>query len=137
MSFKEFKKSLNGEGVEGELIKTVLYSLIVSLGFLFILYYFKFKTMEDFIPKYGFYLFFAALSYAVIIPALRQVRAYKYLSCMSGMMIGMTIGMIAGFLPGFFVVDFYYLSPDTHRFSRRNILDPLKISGVFVPMRKI
>jgi|SRR3989344_4505986 len=103
MSFKEFKKSLNGEGVEGELIKTVLYSLIVSLGFLFILYYFKFKTMEDFIPKYGFYLFFAALSYAVIIPALRQVRAYKYLSCMSGMMIGMTIGMIAGFLPGFFV----------------------------------
>ena len=50
-------------------------------------------------------LFFSALSYALIVPAIRQVRAYKEMACMSGMMVGMTTGMIAGFLPGFYVAS--------------------------------
>lgn len=103
MSFKEFKKELNGNRVEGELIKTVFYSLITSLILLGVLYYFKFRNIENFIPKYGFYLFFAVLSYALVIPTIRQIRAYKKMACMSGMMIGMTIGMMAGFLAGYLV----------------------------------
>ena len=103
MSFKEFTKSLNREGVEGELVKTIFVSLLTSFLALGLLYYFKFRFIEDFIPKYGFYLFFAVLSYSLILPSVRHVRAYKEFPCMSGMMIGMTIGMIAGFLPGFFV----------------------------------
>src|SRR3989344_5669060 len=100
MAYKEFIKSLNGDGVEGELIKTVIYSILTSAIVLGILYYIKLKTVESFIPKYGFYLFFAVLSYALIIPAIRQIRAYKEFPCMSGMMIGMTLGMISGFLSG-------------------------------------
>ncbi|PIN93829.1 hypothetical protein COU54_01540 [Candidatus Pacearchaeota archaeon CG10_big_fil_rev_8_21_14_0_10_31_24] len=103
MSFKEFVKELNGEGVEGELIKTIFVSLITSFLVLFVLYYFKLKYVEEFIPKYGLYLFFIILSYAFILPSVRQVRAYQNFPCMSGMMIGMTVGMIAGFLAGFFV----------------------------------
>src|SRR3989344_6512531 len=101
--FKEFIKELNGNRVEGELIKTTLYSLLTSLIFLVLIYYLKFSSVTDFIPKYGFYLFFSALSLAIITPAIRQIRAYNKFACMSGMMIGMTIGMISGFLLGFYV----------------------------------
>ncbi|MEK6917661.1 MAG: hypothetical protein AABW51_01820 [Nanoarchaeota archaeon] len=103
MAVKEFIKELNGKRVEGEIVKTIFISLITSFVLLALIYYLKFRFIENFIPKYGFYLFFAVLSYALILPTVRQVQAYKYFGCMSGMMIGMTIGMIAGFLAGFFV----------------------------------
>ncbi len=102
MSFKEFTKALNGEGVEGELIKTIFISLVTSFLTLGILYIVKLRTVTDFLPRYGFWLFFAALSYALILPSMRQVRAFKQFPCMTGMMIGMTIGMMAGFLAGFY-----------------------------------
>jgi hypothetical protein len=102
--FREFTKELNeGKRVEGELLKTFLYSLLSSIVVIAILYFFFFKTIQNFIPKYGFYIFFVVLSYSILIPSIRQVRAYKRFTCMSGMMIGMTSGMIAGFLPGFFI----------------------------------
>jgi len=103
MTLKEFTKSLNNNGTEGELVKTIFFSLIVSFSILAILYFIKLKYIENFIPKYGFYLFFAVLSYALILPSIRYIRAYKEFPCMSGMMIGMTTGMIAGFLSGFYV----------------------------------
>ena len=104
MSFKEFVKELNANRrVEGELVKTIFYSLVTSIIVLGVIYYFKLRFIENFIPKYGFYLLFAVLSYALFIPTIRQVRAYERFGCMSGMMIGMTIGMMAGFLAGFFV----------------------------------
>ncbi|MBI2507631.1 hypothetical protein HYV89_01630 [Candidatus Woesearchaeota archaeon] len=106
MSLKEFFKEINkNERVEGEMIKTIFYSLATSLIFLGVLYFFEFRFREGFVTAQGFFLFFAALSYALIIPTIRQVRAYREFPCMSGMMIGMTIGMIAGFLPGFFVAS--------------------------------
>ena len=103
MSFKEFIKSLNSNGVEGELVKTIIYSIITSAIVLEVLYFIKLKNIQDFMPKYGFYIFFIVLSYALIMPAIRQVRAYKEFPCMSGMMIGMTLGMISSFLSGFYV----------------------------------
>jgi len=103
MSFKEFAKELNGNRVEGEIVKTVFYSLLTSFAFLGLLYLLKFKENPVLVEKYGFYLFFASLGYALIIPTLRQVRAYREFPCMSGMMIGMTSGMIAGFFPGLII----------------------------------
>ena len=103
MSFKSFIRELNGNNVEGELIKTIFVSLASSFALFGILYYFKLRFIENFIPKYGFFIFFAILSYALILSSIRQIRAYKEFACMSGMMIGMTIGMIIGFLPGFFI----------------------------------
>lgn len=103
MSFKEFTKELSGSRVEGELIKVIMISLLTSLGILTILYFVKFRFMENFMSNYGFYLFFAALSYAIVVPTVKQVRAYKKFTCMSGMMIGMTAGMVAGFVAGFYI----------------------------------
>jgi hypothetical protein len=103
MSFKQFMQELNGSRVEGELLKTIFYSLITSFIVIGALYFLRLKNVPDFIPKYGFYLFLAAISYALIVPAIRQVRAYKQFGCMSGMMIGMTTGMIAGFMAGYFI----------------------------------
>jgi hypothetical protein len=103
MSLKEFVKSLGNNEAEGELIKTIFVSLVTSFAILGILYYLTLKNIENFIPKYGFYLFFAILSYALILPSVRYIRAYKEFGCMPGMMIGMTIGMVAGFLSGFYV----------------------------------
>ncbi len=101
--FKEFIKELNGDRVEGELVKSVFYSLITSFVLLGVLYLLKFRAIPEFMPKYGFYLFFIALSFAITVPAIRHVRAYGDLPCMSGMMIGMTMGMVASFLTGFYV----------------------------------
>lgn len=103
MSFKEFTRELGGERVEGELIKTVFYSLLTSIVILGVLYYFKLRNIDNFIPKYGFFLLLSIISYAIMLPAIRQVRAYKQFACMSGMMIGMTLGMLAGFLPAMYV----------------------------------
>src|SRR3989344_1904645 len=100
MSFKQFTKELNGSRVEGEILKTVFYSLVTSFIVIGILYLLILKNVTNFIPKYGFYLFLAAISYALILPAVRQVRAYKQFGCMSGMMIGMTVGMVVGFMSG-------------------------------------
>ncbi len=103
MTFKDFAKELNGSRVEGELVKTIFYSLITSIIIVGIFYYFKFRYIENFISNYGLYLFLAVLSYALVVPTIRQVRAYKQMACMGGMMIGMTIGMMAGFLAGYFI----------------------------------
>ncbi len=104
--FKEFLKEVKqGERVEGELIKTVFYSIVTSFVILGILYFFRFRAIEDFMSDQGFFLFFAALSYAFLAPTIRQVRAYGEMACMSGMMVGMTIGMMSGFLAGFFVAS--------------------------------
>ncbi len=104
MSFKHFIKELNGNRVEGELVKTMLYALLTSFVFLGLLYYFKFRFTDGFLVKYGSALFFSALSYALMVSIVKQVRAYENFACMSGMMIGMTSGMF-GFLPGFFVAS--------------------------------
>ena len=105
MSFQEFWSELNGSRVEGELIRTILYSLITSFVILAIMYFVRFRDIENFMGKYGYFLFFAAISYSLIIPTIRQVRAYKQCACMTGMMIGMTIGMVAGFLAGFYIAS--------------------------------
>ncbi len=105
MSFRAFVKELQGNRVEGELVKTVFYSLLTSFVFLAIVYFLKFRYIDGFLGKYGLPIFLSALSYALIVPSVRQVRAYKEMACMSGMMVGMTTGMIAGFLSGFYVAS--------------------------------
>jgi hypothetical protein len=103
MSVNKFIKELNGNRAEGEIIKSIFYSLLTSFIFLTVVYYLKLKNIDGVVGKYGFYLFFAALSYSLIIASVRQIRAYKEFPCMSGMMIGMISGMIAGFLPGLYI----------------------------------
>ncbi len=108
MSFIHFIKELNGKRVEGELIKTVFYTILSSaftysiLAFLYVLSYPHFDSV---FAKYKIPFFFVTLSYALLTPAIYQIRAYHELPCMSGMMIGMTTGMLAGFLPGFYVAS--------------------------------
>ena len=102
---KEFVKSFNNDKVEGELLKTIFVSLATSFILLGILYFLRLRYIENFIPKYGFFLFFAVLSYSLILLSVKHIRAYEEFACMSGMMIGMTIGMISGFLSGFFVAS--------------------------------
>ena len=103
MSLKAYIHELNGIRVEGELIKTLAASLATSFAALGILYYLKLRFIPNFAEKYAVYLFLAAISYALIVSVIRQVRAYSTFACMSGMMIGMTTGMIAGVLSGFYV----------------------------------
>ncbi|MBI4116362.1 hypothetical protein HY449_01320 [Candidatus Pacearchaeota archaeon] len=103
MSLKKFAKELGNDRIEGELLKTIFISLFASFAILAFLYFFKLRYIENFIPKYGIFLFLSILSYALIIPSVKHVRAYREFACMSGMMIGMTIGTIAGFLSGFYI----------------------------------
>lgn len=102
MSFKEFVGELSGNRTEGELLKTVIYSLISSLVVFFVLYFTILKN-SNFIQDNGFFLFFTILGFSFILPTIKQVRSYYQFSCMSGMMIGMTVGMVAGFIAGLFI----------------------------------
>jgi len=102
MSFKQFTKELSGNRIEGELVKAGFYSLVTS--FIVIgLFYFTGILNSNLVGKYGQVLLVLALSYAVILIAVRQIGSYGQMGCMSGMMVGMTIGMIAGFLPGYLI----------------------------------
>lgn len=103
MTAKEFIGELNGKEVEGELIKTFLYSLVTSTFILGLLYFIKLKQIDGFIDKYGLYLLLAIISIGLISSLIRQVRAYMDFACMSGMMIGMTAGMISGFNIGLYI----------------------------------
>ena len=103
MTFKSFLRELQGRRVEGELLKTILISLLTSFVLISLLTFIKLKSNPEFISKYGFFLFLACISYALVIPSLRHTRAYRELPCMAGMMVGMTTGMLAGFLPAFYV----------------------------------
>lgn len=102
MSFKNFMKYASEEE---NLVKTILISLITSFALLAFLYFLKLRYIDDFIPKYGLFLFFAILSYSLILPSVKHVRTYKEFACMSGMMIGMTIGTVSGFLAGFYIAS--------------------------------
>ena len=57
MTLQEFRQALKGKGVEGELIKTIFLSLVASFITLGVLYFLKLRYVENFIPKYGFFLF--------------------------------------------------------------------------------
>ena len=104
MTVNEFFKELKGNArVEGELITAIFISLLTSFVTFGCIYFFNLKSIEGFMDKYGFFLFFAILSYGILMPSIRQVRAFKQFPCMTGMMIGMTIGMVSGFLSGFYV----------------------------------
>ena len=103
MSFKQFLKELNGNRVEGELIKTIFVSLVTSFIVIGILYYLVLQNINNFLSKYGLYLLLAVIVYSLIVPIIKQVRTYKHFACMSGMMIGMTAGMISGFMSGYLV----------------------------------
>ena len=103
MSLKEFTRELNSKNVEGELIKTLIYSLITCVLTLGILYFVTLQNVPSFVSDYVLFLVLGCLSIVLITPTLRQVRAYKEFSCMTGMMLGMTTGMISGFLMGFFI----------------------------------
>ena len=105
MSVKGFVKELNNDKVEGELIKTIFVSLVASFALVAVLYFLTLKSIENFLPKYGLFLFLSILSYSLILLSVRHIRAYKEFACMSGMMIGMTIGAIAGFLPAFYIAS--------------------------------
>ena len=72
MSIKAFVKELNNDKVEGELIKTIFVSLLTSFVLLGVLYFIKLRYITNFIPKYGFYLFFAVLSYSLILLSVRR-----------------------------------------------------------------
>ena len=104
MAVNEFFKELKGNArVEGELITAIFISLLTSFVTFGGIYFFNLRSIDGFMGKYGFFLFFAILSYGILMPSIRQVRAFKQFPCMTGMMIGMTVGMVSGFLSGFYV----------------------------------
>jgi len=84
-------------------LKSIFVSLIVSFAVFLIAYFIRLKSIESFMPKYGFFIFFSILSYSLIVTTLKHISRYNEFPCMGGMMVGMTLGMIAGFLPGFFI----------------------------------
>ena len=101
MTFKDFSKFM----LEGKnsFVKSVFISLFVSFIVFLVLYYLKLRQIDGFMTRYSFYIFFAILSYSLMVASLKQIMHYKEFPCMSGMMVGMTIGMISGLLAGFYI----------------------------------
>ena len=68
-NLKQFIKELNGNRVEGELLKSSFYSLVTSFVVFFAIY-FLFLRGGSFDNKV-FFIFLSILSYALILPAIR------------------------------------------------------------------
>jgi flagellar basal body-associated protein FliL len=102
MALKKFANALNEKGNEGEIIKTIIISIVVGLAAAALVYFFIIKNNPA-LSKYSYYLFIAAVSYGFLVSSVKYLKAYRAFSCMSGMMIGMTIGMESGFLAGMFI----------------------------------
>ena len=99
MNLQKFIAELSGARVEGELIKTFFISLISSLAVLVLAWVVRLRFIEGFWSDYGLLTGYAVLTYALLVPAMRQIRAYGQFACMTGMMIGMTLGMM-GYMEG-------------------------------------
>ena len=103
MAFSDFLKEIEGNRAEGEIVKSMLYGLVAASLTFAILYFLRFRYIESFMPKYGLYIGLICLSYVLLLPMTRHVRAYGDFQCMTGMMIGMTSGMVSSFLVGFYI----------------------------------
>lgn len=103
MNLQKFIAELSGTRVEGELVKTFFISLISSLAVIVLAWVVRLRFIDGFWSDYGLITGYAVLMYALLVPAIRQIRAYGQFACMTGMMIGMTLGMMAGFLSGFYL----------------------------------
>ena len=101
MSIKEFVRELNGNRVEGELIKTVFYSLITAVITLGALYYLRLKYVVDFMPKYSTSLFFATNGMFIggFFGVVLGIGMGIYMGRCCGVM-GVMEGMMAGFMGG-------------------------------------
>ncbi|MFH1917464.1 MAG: cation transporter [Nanoarchaeota archaeon] len=98
---REFRENREKYGVER---KAMQYS-ILAIGILFVLealaYVGIFRNIPDFLPKYGWWIFYLTISVVAIGIAMWHILSYKAkITCMVGMMIGMTIGMQAGMMIG-------------------------------------
>ncbi|MEM4367166.1 MAG: hypothetical protein QW035_03490 [Candidatus Anstonellales archaeon] len=96
--FEYIKRTLSGKlVVEAKLINYALFSAIVLLVLVLVVYYTLGTTIKVYFP-----LILLSIATGVVTTySMSLVECYKRnLSCMNGMMIGMTIGMVVGFMSG-------------------------------------
>ncbi|MDO8556413.1 MAG: hypothetical protein Q7R96_04550 [Nanoarchaeota archaeon] len=99
--FKDFFTKKDKYVLEWKMVHvwiTLLFVLSLIEG---LAYYFLFKSVPDFLPKYGWWVVYSIIIVASFGAALWHRLSYKMnVTCMVGMMIGMTMGMQTGLLLG-------------------------------------
>ncbi len=91
------------QSVEREMIKLALMTFGVLLVLAGIGYWGFLLNNPNFLPRFGLLLLYLMIGGVANSAVIWHLRAYKNVSCQTGMMIGMTTGMLSGFTVGLII----------------------------------
>lgn len=92
-----------GHSVEREMLKLSAWTFIALLILGAIGYWGFFGRTPDFLARYGLLLFYLLVGMVAVSATVWHLKAYRGVSCETGMMAGMTVGMLSGFLVGLII----------------------------------
>lgn len=89
--------------VEREMLKIMLMTLVALAVLGWMLFMFFSRLYPRFVEHYGLLLAYLGAGLVVISATIWHLKAYRNVSCQTGMMVGMTVGMLSGFWVGLIV----------------------------------
>ncbi len=88
------------QSVEREMLKLAAMTFVSLFALGAVGYFGFFGGNKNFLERFGLLLFYLMVGLVANTAAIWHLKAYKGVSCQTGMMIGMTTGMLSGFLVG-------------------------------------
>lgn len=89
--------------VEREMLKLALWTFIAMLVLGGVGYWGFFSKDPQFMARHGIHIFYLMIGLVAVSATLWHLKAYRNVSCQTGMMVGMTVGMMTGFIVGMIV----------------------------------
>jgi copper chaperone CopZ len=99
--WRDFKENKQKYAIERKGLSYALYAFMIVFALEALAYVGFLHTIPNFLPKYGWWLFYGTVSVVALVFMLWHTFAYRAkVTCMVGMMIGMTAGMQTGMMLG-------------------------------------
>ena len=98
---RDFRENKNKYEVEYKMIRYSIFTFIILFAFEALIFFAMFKQNPNFLPKYGWWIFYLDLAIISVGAAMWHLKSYRgQVTSMVGMMIGMTFGMQTGLMIG-------------------------------------
>jgi copper chaperone CopZ len=99
--YRDFRENKHKYAVEYAMLKYSAGTFVLLIALHALAYFAFFKTITNFLPQYGWWLFYLDLAIVSIGAAMWHIQSYRpKVTMMVGMMIGMTFGMQTGMMLG-------------------------------------
>ncbi|MCB9359005.1 hypothetical protein H6503_03690 [Candidatus Woesearchaeota archaeon] len=98
---RDMRENKHKYGIELKVFSYAISIFLMLCALDAIAYFLFLKNIPDFIPRYGWWIFYLNISVSTTAMGIWHTLAYRAkVTCMVGMMIGMTIGMQSGMMIG-------------------------------------